>query len=329
MNLNSLIYLTFITFTFQMKHYFQFQKTLLARKSKEIGLNPILGLSLLFLFGVIIPFVIQPITDRVAWGIVFLASIIIFQNIQREKSDFLQMQVGRKQLKIILLLENGLLISPILAFLIIQQRFLSVAIIFFGMIVLSLFPLSQSLSRVIPTPFSKRPFEFASGFRRFLFLYLGLIALFFYSTWIENAHLSLVCIMFFQLMQLGNFTLLEDEIFVWKYAASPREFLWRKMKVAWIQNLYFLMPLSVIQIVIFPETYWLVGSVLLLGLALFSLFIFMKYALFPSELNVVEVIFFACCLFFPPLILVFLPIYYQRAQQNLQTWLKNDSITKS
>lgn len=307
-----------------MKYYFTLQRQLLVRKSHELGLNPLLGLFLVLACGIVLPFFLTPIAPRSGWILVVMAAWLVLQNSRRDKFDFLQLQFGRRRAHTLLALENGGLILPILSFLVIQLLWFQALFLAVIIALFSWMPLRPLVQKAIPTPYSRHPFEFAAGFRRSWWIYLGLTVWIIHGWSIGNGNLAFVGICLITLTQLANYLLPEDEVFIWNFAYTPSQFLWAKIRRAVGQQLYLSIPFFAGHIVCFPDRAWLLLLLLVVGTTLFALLISMKYARFPLELSVVEAVFFCTCIFFPPLLLVFVPMYFQRACRNLENWLTND-----
>jgi hypothetical protein len=222
------------------------------------------------------------------------------------------------------ILENTILCLPFVLLLLYKSFFLEASMLFLCSLLLSLFTLQSAFHFTIPTPFSKNPFEFSTGFRRSFFLFPIAYALTFMAIKVDNFNLGLFSMLLIFLISMSYYPTPENEFFVWVHADSPRSFLKKKMMVALSYVMLLASPILISILIFYPMEFQKILLLLLIGVLLLLTIILAKYTAYPTEINFPEVIKIALCLFFPPLFVVMIPYLYFKAVANLK-YILNDS----
>src|SRR5699024_5477959 len=133
------------------------------RKFKELGLEPIFAY--LLLLGAFIGFSIFIFerTEFAKYIYVLFALFFIGKLSEIKRNDFLKLTFDDKKIKNIRIIENLLISLPFVLFLVYKQEILYSGILILLATVLALSNYRANLNFVIPTPFSKEPFEFCIG----------------------------------------------------------------------------------------------------------------------------------------------------------------------
>ena len=76
----------------------------------------------------------------------------------------------------------------------------------------------------MPTPFSKNPFEFTTGFRRTLLIFPLAYALTVIAINVDNLNLGIFSILLIFLIVLSFYSKPEEEYYVWVHADTPKSF---------------------------------------------------------------------------------------------------------
>jgi hypothetical protein len=307
-----------------MKDYFYLQYIMTNRKIKEAGLPPLLGyLFVLIAFVLLSAYVFQK-TDFAKYLVILISLSTLFKLSENTRADFLLSTFGDKIKIQIRILENTILCLPFVLLLLYKSVFLEASMLFLCSLLLSLFTLQSAFHFTIPTPFSKNPFEFSTGFRRSFFLFPIAYALTFMAIKVDNFNLGLFSMLLIFLIAMSYYPTPENEFFVWVHADSPRSFLKKKMMVALSYVMLLASPILISLLIFYPLEFEKTLLLLLIGILLLLTIILAKYTAYPTEINFPEVIKIALCLFFPPLFVVMIPYLYFKAVANLK-YILNDS----
>jgi hypothetical protein len=286
------------------------------------GVNPFLGLTIgtgIFIWMSIIVF---KKVNYPQYFYSFLSLVVITTLSNKSRNDFLKIIFFRKKYFIIRIFENLIYSTPFLFFLVYRGEYLVALITIVMNSLLSLFTFSGKSALVIPTPFSKRPYEFPIGFRRTYLLLIILIIISFISIFEHNFNLGMVCLFGMFLVCVTYYSEQEPVFYVWIFAQSTQVFLREKIKTA----LYFSFLLSLfiaIPLICFntPYTYQ-VALVLAIGLLDMVLIVVGIYSNYPARLNIIQNIQIITAIVFPPLLLFAIPNLYAQAIRRLNVFLK-------
>jgi TRAP-type mannitol/chloroaromatic compound transport system permease small subunit len=307
-----------------MKDYFYLQYIMTNRKMKEAGLPPLLGyLFVLIAFVLLSAYVFQK-TDFAKYLVILISLSSIFKLSENTRADFLLSTFGDKIKMQIRILENTILCLPFVLLLLYKSCFLEASMLFLSSLLLSLFTLQSAFHFTIPTPFSKNPFEFSTGFRKSFFLFPIVYALTFMAIKVDNFNLGLFSMLLIFLVAMSYYPTPENEFFVWVHADSPKSFLKKKMTVALSYVMLLASPILISLLIFYPMEFEKTLLFLLISVLLLPTIILAKYTAYPTEINFPEVIKIALCLFFPPLFVVMIPYLYFKAGANLN-YILNDS----
>jgi hypothetical protein len=307
-----------------MKDYFYLQYIMTNRKIKEAGLPPLLGyIFVLIAFVLLSAYVFQK-TDFAKYLVILISLSSIFKLSENTRADFLLSTFGDKIKMQIRILENTILCLPFVLLLLYKSCFLEASMLFLCSLLLSLFTLQSAFHFTIPTPFSKNPFEFSTGFRKSFFLFPIAYALTFMAIKVDNFNLGLFSMLLIFLVAMSYYPTPENEFFVWVHADSPKSFLKKKMTVALSYVMLLASPILISLLIFYPMEFEKTLLFLLISVLLLPTIILAKYTAYPTEINFPEVIKIALCLFFPPLFVVMIPYLYFKAGSNLK-YILNDS----
>ncbi|MEQ9266009.1 MAG: hypothetical protein RLN81_12345 [Balneolaceae bacterium] len=292
------------------------------RAFEEAGINPVLGSGItIFLFVVASHLIIQ----KEDYGpYLYLLVAVIFLNVLNESSrnNFLKGCFKDSDYRIVRVLENIFLAVPFAIF------FMAFGFYFFAFglmalsIALSLFTHSFKSGFALPTPFSKRPFEFAIGFRKAVLLIILSYTTGFVAIYIQNFNLAISTLVVLFLIMITFYSLQEDTFFVWIHSMTANSFILSKVATAISFSLLFTVGLALPLIVFFPENLYLVLLIELLGITLVVTSLLGKYATFPSESSLVHGLIITFSLVFPYLLIFIIPFLYLRSRNKLKLILK-------
>lgn len=306
-----------------MKDYFKLQLAMTNRKIKEAGLNPFLGYLLGIMAFILLSEFIFYKTEFAKYLVILVCLSIQFRLSEKRRSDFLQSTFGDTSKNIIRLVENIVISIPFISILVYKTLFFEAFILFLCSITIALFFFRSNLNFSIPTPFSKNPFEFTTGFRRTFFIFPLAYALTFIAIKADNLNLGIFSILLIYLTTLSFYAKPEEEYYVWLHANTPKSFLKQKIMIATKNAIILTAPSFLGLLTIYPAEYDLILVFMLIGILLLWTMILAKYSTFPSEINLPEGFMIAFSLSFPPLVLLIIPYFYTKSIQNL-TKILND-----
>jgi hypothetical protein len=220
------------------------------------------------------------------------------------------------------MIENLLASFPFAIFLIYKQFYLMSIVL--TMFALTFATVSAKIPSVIviPTPFGKHPYEFASGFRKTFLLFPVSYGIMLIAIIVDNFNLGMFTLIFNMFIICGFYLQEENEYYVWQYAMTPVQFLFYKTKIAFIYSLLANSPVILALSIFGPKNIPAVLICFLIGIMYLVLSIMTKYAIFPEKSNGSESIVIAVCLLFPPLLIVMIPYMSNRAIKQLKYILK-------
>ena len=306
-----------------MKEYFDLQLVMTNRKIKEAGINPALGYLLGLLAFVLLSEYIFHKTDFAKYLVILACLNFQFRLSEKHRTDFLLSTFGNKSKNKIRVLENIIVCLPFASILTYKFLFLEAIILFLCSIFTALLSFRTSLNFTIPTPFSKNPFEFTTGFRKTVLIFPLAYALTVIAINVDNLNLGIFSMLLIFLITLSFYSKPEEEFYVWIHADTPKSFLMKKMIIATKNSTLLTIPISLGLLIFNPAEYDLILLFLFIGILFLWTMVLAKYSAFPSEINLPEGIIIAFALSFPPLILLIISYFYTKSIKNLRLILND------
>ena len=300
-----------------MQYYFRLQYLRMSRFFSEAGILPVLGFVLGFLIFFILSKLLFIKTVYAPYLYLMILVSVIMKVRESNKERVAEVLFSQADFMKLRVTENLLLTFPFLVYLAYEGCFAGVAVALVAALLLGIIKNRLSSSFVIPTPFKKLPFEFIVGFRRYLVLIIVLYFLITKAIQVHNPNLALVSYGALILSLLAYYFTPEDKYFVWIANRTSQQFLTQKMCIAFIGTVILCLPMLVLIAIAFYDKVWLLLIIHAIGSILLVCLISMKYSAFPKEINLLQVIIFALCLWFPPALLIALPIFWKKAQFQL------------
>lgn len=260
------------------------------------------------------------VTAMAEWFYAAAALLLVWRLSEGRRNDFLKSSFPRYFA--LRLVENLLAAAAFIVFLITRAEFLAAAVLLILSAALAFVRSGRMVSIVIPTPFSRRPFEFCVGFRS-SFLFIGL-AYFCGAMAVahDNYNVGLAALGLLWVVILSYYVKLESEYYVWSFAMSARRFLLEKMKIAWLYSAILSAPIILMLGVSWPDRIGWALLLMICGAACVATMIAAKYSSFPHGIGLPAGVILLVSLSFPPLLLVAFPMFYLRAVRELTTILK-------
>jgi len=305
-----------------LKHYWILQGKRLERKLTEIGINPIFGYLLMLLGFLFLSKYLFYKTEYAAWiyGVLALSSVLGLCDVKR--NDMLRSIFRKTAFYSIRAVENVALALPFALHLLYEGRY-AMALGLLPLALLAVFAnFRQAFYVTIPTPFCKLPFEFIVGFRKSLLFLLLAGFLLYKGLEISNFNLAIFSLGLVFLISMSFYLEPEALYFVWIYKLNATGFLRQKMLHALICVSIVSLPFLLFLSVGFPDKIWIVAITQLVGYGMLIAVLLAKYSAFPDTMSLPQGIFFALSLWFPPMLLITIPIFYVQSKKRLKPILE-------
>ncbi|MBK9257828.1 MAG: ABC transporter permease [Saprospiraceae bacterium] len=293
------------------------------RKIKEAGLNPLLGYLLALTAFLLLSEYIFHKTEFAKYLVILTCLNIQFKLSEKNRTDFLLSTFGDKTKMKIRVIENFIVCTPFVSILIYKSFLFEASILFICSAILALFSFHSNFNLTIPTPFSKRPFEFSTGFRKTLFIFPFAYVLTFIAINVDNLNLGIFAFLLIFLTSLSYYHKPEQEYYVWVHAETPKAFLKNKIFNASKNVTLIAAPIIISLLVFYPSEFELILLFFIIGLLFLCTVILAKYSAYPNEMNIPEGITIAFSLYFPPLLLAIIPFFYSKSVNKLK-YILND-----
>ena len=308
-----------------MRFYFQLRLKLLQRQLIDFGLPPILGIVLIVLAFLGVTAYLFSKTAFAPFILAGIGASFLLQLSANARNTALKSYFSQENYFKLRLLENGFLALPFLLVLLLMQAFLPALgflILAFGMV---FFNFENQLNSTIPTPFSKKPFEFAVGFRNSFPLILLAYFLTSMAVVADNYNLAVFSQVMLIALAMSYYGKPEDAFYVWIFANSPKDFLRQKIKTALLHCNMLSLPAIVLTLVFFPSSAILTLAFQLLGLLYLVTLLLAKYSAFPQQINLPQSVILVVSFLFLPVLPVFTAYFYSQAKDRLYTLLDDQN----
>lgn len=306
-----------------MKDYFQLQFKILNRKIIAFGLPLLIGYTLIPLLFFFLSNYLFEKTEFASYIFIFIATGFVSKLSDSKRNDFLKTIFNKKNFLILRIIENIIYSLPFILFLAYKGLFIPLLLVCFLSISIVLINLNVNLNYAIPTPFSKKPFEFVVGFRNTFFIFPIAYFLTYISISVENFNLGIFSMILIGITCLSYYSKVENEYFVWNFSKSPKEFLLEKLKICLTYFLLITLPILIaLGIFFFNDIDLLIVFFLLCHVYLVTM-VFAKYSAFPNEMNVSQVILIAGSFIFPPILVVVISLFYSQSIKRLNAILND------
>lgn len=297
---------------------------MLNRKMDEIGFSPIFGyiLAIIGFYGISVYLFSKTEFAEYLYGLISISFISKLS--EKRRNDFLTTIFSINNYRKLRIMENLVFAFPFLAFLLFKQSFVIAIILFFISILISILNFNYSFNFTIPTPFSKKPFEFPVGFRKTFYIFPFAYFLTYQSILVGNFNLGVASMLLIAIMILSYYSKPENEFYIWSFNLSARDFLINKIKTGLIYFTFLSLPILISLIGFFPNETTTLIAFLLLGYVYITTIILAKYSAYPNEMNLPEVMLIGFSLMFPPILLGIIPFFYTKSVKQLKPLLEND-----
>lgn len=293
----------------------------MSRRLCEAGYKPVFGFLLLAIaFGVLCCVVYAKI--KFAPFLMVASALILGSKLSsKSRNDLLKLSFGDSEFRKVRFIENTLISIPFVIVLLISQDFVLAFITLVINGIQSIKTQTSVIQFTLPTPFGKKPFEFPAGFRRSIVPFILIILLTIYGYVIGNFNLIVFSMLLIFMLAISFHLRAEDPFFVWIHKFTPSFFLLRKIATAWFFTSILVVPFVLALLFIYPKEVDVILIFAGIGFVYLATAILAKYASYPNEFSFENTIMIGASIFFPPLLLVLIPIFFVTAKNRLTPFL--------
>lgn len=292
------------------------------RRFKDTGLEPLLAYFILTIGFVGLSIYLFHKTEFAKYVYLLFALTLIGKLSETRRTEFLKICFGDRQLKKIRITENLICSLPFFAFLLYKQLFVSAGLLLALTAILALVNFRTTLNFTIWTPFSKKPFEFTTGFRNTFYIFFAAYALTIIAVSVNNFNLGVFAMLLVFATTLSYYSKPENEYYVWTYSLKPKAFLFSKIKTALLFSSALALPIVIILSIFYYHNIGIFLLFFLVGWAFLVCIIVTKYSAYPDEMNIQQGIILALCIGFPPILIVLIPYLFKQSENHLRSLLK-------
>ena len=305
-----------------MKEYFRLQFKMLNKKMIEFGLPLLLGYTLLPIAFILLSNYLFSKTEFAVYIYGLLALSFVSKLSNPKRNDFLKSVFTKASYLKLRVIENFFCTLPFLLFLAYKEMLISILVFSLFILWIALFSFSSNSNFTIPTPFSKKPFEFIVGFRKTFYVFPVAYFLTFISIYVGNFNLGVFSMLLIGIICFSYYSKLENEYFVWNFNLSSKEFLFEKVKTSLLYFTFLNLPIIVALGIFFFDEIDILFVFFLLCYIYLTTIIFAKYSAFPNEMNLPQGILIGISFVFPPILLIIIPLFYSQSIKRLNTILE-------
>jgi hypothetical protein len=305
-----------------MKYYFELQCRRVLRMIRDLGVNPWVGLVsgiALFIFMSFLFFKKIPYPQYIYPSLALLYLVPLGNN---SRNEFLKITFLEKHYFMIRLLENVICVFPFCIFLFIQKQYLISFLTGAAAILLSFFNKVSRPDFVVPSPFSARPYEFTTGFRRSYILLLAIFILTAIAVYYRNFNLGIFALLMLFLICCSFYSVNDPIFYVWIHAQSPEKFLQNKIKTGLLYSLWLSLIVAIPLFITWPVMGFWTSVVLLIGFLYLIVVILSVFVNYPAPSTLSQKIQMIVSMLCPPLLLFVIPNLYYQALRRLNVYLK-------
>ncbi len=301
--------------------YFILRFRMLNRHLADFGLHPaagwILGLAAFTGFS----FYLSSRFQMAGWILAALGFSVVERPGRRDREDFLRLIYPHRRYLLIRMLENLALVMPFAVFLAFKREWFPLAAIL-SLAGMEVFTRPGGWpGLVLPTPFGRNPYEAATGFRRTWLIFPAALLLAVAALAAGNPNLGLFALGLAILSVFTWYLQPEPLFYIWIFRYGPSGFLLRKIWTGFRQASLLWLPFILLSLYADTGRWWLPLALWALGLLLLAGTMLAKYASYPHEISIPNLLLLAISVSFPPLLAGVLPYFFLRSGRRLKTIL--------
>jgi len=243
---------------------------------------------------------------------------LIIKLSDRGRIQFLKLIFPKKKYFSVRCIENLISILPFILYLGYAEAYLPLVLLVILGFVMVFIASNINFSYTMPTPFNRNLFEYAIGFRKTFYMFLIAYTLAYIAVTVNNSGLCGFAVFLIGLTCFGYYAKLEDEYIVWNFSSSPKEFLRQKAKIALQHFTLLSVPIIIFYCVFFYKNIEMIILPYIACCLYILMALFAKYSNFPKQTNPPNVLIMYISFFFPPLLFLLIPMFYNKSISKLQ-----------
>jgi hypothetical protein len=302
--------------------YLFLQYKLLNRKVSDFGLHPILCCFLVLIGFIGASNYLLGIEPFGAYLYVFIPMMIGSGLSETKRNDFLKACFSKEDYLKVRYVETYTLAFPFITYLCFVSLFGHALILLLASSILPILIYKNDYTWTLPTPFSKKPFEFAVGFRNTFYIIAIGYALAGVSALVANFNLGVFAQVLVLLTVMTYYCVIETDIYVWSYRLSARKFLLEKIKIAFQFSTALTIPIVLLLGIRFYEDVYLPIMVQFFGYIVLMTIVLSKYSSYPKPMSLPQAVLLSTTIYFPPILLALVPYFYLKSIERLKEYLK-------
>ena len=288
----------------------------------DFGLPLLIGFTLLTFVFILLSNHLFENTEFAVYVYGLIAMSFVSKLSEPKRNDFLKLIYNKDKYRKLRVVENIIYCLPFTLFLVYKNQFAFSSILNLLVIIITLFNFSTNVNATIPTPFSKKPFEFTVGFRKTFYIFPIAYFLTYISVSVGNFNLGIFSMLLIGITCFSYYSKIENDYFVWNYNLSSKDFLLEKTKTCLIYFSLLSLPIIITLAVYFFNEIDILIVFFLLCYAYLTTIIFAKYSSFPNEMNMSQGILIAISFAFPPILLILIPLFYSQSIKKIKYHFK-------
>ncbi|WP_299438140.1 hypothetical protein [uncultured Aquimarina sp.] len=305
-----------------MRYYYQLQYKRIYRIFKDFGTEPFIGYPLII---VLFCWISSSFFDKVLYAnyIYVMISIVFAYTLSNtEHARFLKQHFSAINYQKIIVYNNLLKVAPFVMFLIYKMCFIEALLACFLTFSISFANKKNKISITIPTPFGKRPPDFIVGFRKTFWLFLLIYGVAFVTVYKDNFNLGIFSLVSVFFVCSSYYLKPDPKFYIWVHAMNSREFLKHKILIAFRNSFVLALPILITLSIFYLDQWYITLFFLCMGFLYMMMYLLMKYSFQNQGMEMFQGIIGVLCLLFPPIMVIAIPYFYNKAINNLDQLLK-------
>ena len=304
-----------------MKSYFLLQFNLINRHFTDFDLHPLLGYGFVILLFILGSSCVFLFGNYSPYAYTFIGFGVATTLGGERRNDFLRNCFSKSDYTRIRIIENILVTLPFGCFLLYKSEHLLAAMLPLIAISMAFIDFKTKSNLTIPTPFSKKPFEFTVGFRKTFISFIFAYFLAFKGVESSNFKISFLSYLLIGITCITYYNKPENKLLIWIYNFSATQFLWHKILTALWYVTILCLPVLVLTAVFYPaEIINQLVAILLIYVALTTTILVKYSSLGQIDHSITKLIMIS--VFLPPLLIVVLPMLYSSSIRNIKLILQ-------
>lgn len=305
-----------------MKYYYQLQCRRIYRSFKDFGTEPFIGYPLIiFAFC----WISSSFFDKVVYANYIYVAVgfaLTYAFVSSEHIKFIKQHFSRVNYYKIIVFNNLLKVTPFAMFLVYKMYFIESLSLYLLAFFVSFTNKKSKISIIIPTPFGRRPPDFVIGFRKTFWLFLLIYGLTFVTVYRDNFNLGIFSLVSVFFVCCSYYLKPDVEFYVWVHAMNSKEFLKHKILIAFQNSFILALPIFIVLSIFYLDQVHITLFFLCIGFLYMMMFLLMRYSFRNEGMEMFQGIIGVLCLLFPPIMLITIPYFYNKAINNLDLLLK-------